>query len=72
VACAQNHTQTGGFPQLKLSQGSELAPGIDAGIVGHGDEMLKLQEVAAETKNEIRLMHVPKQTLIAAMNTPTH
>ena len=71
MACAQSHTQTGGFPRLKSSPGSELAPGIDAGVAGHGDAMLELQEVAARTKNEIRLMHASIQSLIAATNTPT-
>lgn len=38
--------------------------------VGHEPAVNKLKEIAAETKNEVRLMHVPTKTLIAAMNVP--
>jgi hypothetical protein len=37
---------------------------------GHVDSIRKLQELAAKTKNEVRMMHLPTKTLIAALNTP--
>jgi len=41
-----------------------------AAVVGHEDAIQKLQELAAETTNEMRLKHVPTKTVIAAMNAP--
>jgi hypothetical protein len=37
-------------------------------VVGHEDAIRKLQELAAGTTNEMRLMHVPTKTIIATMN----
>ena len=37
-------------------------------VVGHEDAIRKLQELAARTTNEMRLMHVSTKTVIAAMN----
>lgn len=39
-------------------------------VVGHEDAIRKLQELAARTTNEMRLMHVPTKTLIATLNAP--
>lgn len=37
---------------------------------GHADSVNKLKALAAKTANEVRMMHLPTKTLIAAMNTP--
>ena len=39
-------------------------------VVGQENAIRKLKELAAGTANEMRLMHVPTKTVIAAMNTP--
>jgi hypothetical protein len=39
-------------------------------VSGHEEAIRKLQELAKQTKNEVRLMHVPTNTIIASMNTP--
>lgn len=39
-------------------------------ITGHEAAIHKLQEFAAKSTNEFRLMHVPSKTLIAAINIP--
>lgn len=39
-------------------------------VTGHEEAIKALQEFSAKTTNEVRLMHLPTQTLIAAMNTP--
>ncbi len=39
-------------------------------ISGHGEAIKRLGEYAAQTANEVRLMHLPTQTVIAALNTP--
>lgn len=41
-----------------------------AAVAGHENGILKLKEIAAQTKNEVRLMHIPDKTLIAVMNVP--
>jgi hypothetical protein len=38
-------------------------------VSGHGEAIRKPQELAKQTKNEVRLMHVPTNTIIASMNT---
>jgi hypothetical protein len=38
-------------------------------VSGHEEAIRKLQELAKQTKKEVRLMHVPTNTLIASMNT---
>jgi hypothetical protein len=37
-------------------------------VEGREEAISKLQELAAATRNELRLMHLPSQTLIARMN----
>jgi hypothetical protein len=37
-------------------------------ITGHQSAIEKLQELAKQTANEVRAMHLPTKTLIAAMN----
>jgi|HubBroStandDraft_2_1064218.scaffolds.fasta_scaffold123146_4 hypothetical protein len=39
-------------------------------IRGHEEAIKQLREFSTKTENEVRLMHLPTQTLIAAMNTP--
>ena len=39
-------------------------------ISGHEKAIARLREYAAQTTNEVRLMHLPTQTVIAALNTP--
>lgn len=39
-------------------------------VVGHEDAMLKLQELASGTTNEMRVMYVPTNAVIATMNAP--
>jgi hypothetical protein len=39
-------------------------------VVGHENAIYKLKELAAATTNEVRLMHVPTDTVISTMNTP--
>jgi hypothetical protein len=37
-------------------------------VSGHEDAIRKLRELAAKTKNEVRVMHIPTNTIIAIMN----
>ena len=37
--------------------------------LGHADSVRKMQELAAKTTNEVRMLHLPTKTLIAALNT---
>jgi hypothetical protein len=46
------------------------APMWRATVPHHEDALHKLTELAALTQNEMRLMHLPSNTLIAAINTP--
>ena len=39
-------------------------------ILGHEEAIRKLKELAKQTTNEVRLMHVPTNTIIASMNAP--
>lgn len=39
-------------------------------VSGHENAVDKLRELAATTKNEVRIMHMSSNTLIAAMNIP--
>jgi hypothetical protein len=39
-------------------------------IRGHEEAIKQLHEFSRKTTNEVRLVHLPTQTLIAAMNTP--
>jgi hypothetical protein len=48
-----------------LPDGSALWKGV---VVGHDDAILKLQELATQTTNEVRLMHVPTATVVATLN----
>jgi hypothetical protein len=41
-----------------------------AAVSGHDTGILKLRDLAAQTKNEVRLMHMPTKAVIAAMNVP--
>jgi len=37
-------------------------------VSGHEAAIRKLGELAAETKNEVRVMHVPTKSIVAVMN----
>jgi hypothetical protein len=39
-------------------------------VSGHNAAIVRLTELAAETTNEVRVIHVLTKTLIAEMNTP--
>jgi hypothetical protein len=39
-------------------------------VAGHASAISKLQQMAAQTENEVRVMHIPSNSLIAAMNVP--
>jgi hypothetical protein len=39
-------------------------------IIGHENAVRRLQELAGRTSNEMRVMHVPTNTIIASTNTP--
>ncbi|MFZ0584279.1 MAG: hypothetical protein WAN72_04770 [Candidatus Acidiferrales bacterium] len=39
-------------------------------IRGHEEAIKQLREFSTKTANEVRLVHLPTQTLIAALNTP--
>jgi hypothetical protein len=39
-------------------------------VSGHDEAIRKLQELAKQTKNEVRVMHLATKTIIAAMNAP--
>ena len=49
---------------------SDGAPVWRAAIHGREDALRKLEELAEQTRNEVRVMHIPTKTVIAAMNTP--
>jgi hypothetical protein len=38
-------------------------------VPGHEKAILKLRELSAKTANEVRVMHLPTNTIVAAMNT---
>jgi hypothetical protein len=38
-------------------------------VTGHENAIRELQILAAKTTNEVRVMHLPTKTVIAAMNT---
>jgi hypothetical protein len=48
-----------------LSDGSPIWRGA---IRGRDDAILKLQELAKQTRNEVRAMHVPTRMTIAVLN----
>jgi hypothetical protein len=39
-------------------------------VTGHEKAIVRLKELAADTANEVRLLHVPTKALIAEMNVP--
>jgi hypothetical protein len=39
-----------------------------ATVTGHEDAIKKLQQVAKDSPNEFRLMHIPSKTVIATIN----
>jgi hypothetical protein len=39
-------------------------------VIGNGTAMAKLKELAAQSPNEFVLMHLPSNSVIAAINTP--
>jgi hypothetical protein len=41
-----------------------------AAVTGHEDAIRKLHELSENTRNELRMMHVPTKTLIAVVNPP--
>jgi hypothetical protein len=41
------------------------------GVVhGHEAAVNRLRELAAQTKNEVRVMHVPTKSVVAVLNVP--
>jgi hypothetical protein len=40
-------------------------------VTGHENGIQKLKELAATTSNEVRLVHLPTQSVIAVMNRAT-
>jgi len=50
-----------------LSEGSPIWRGA---IHGRENALLRSQEIAKQTKNEVRVMHVPTKTVIATINAP--
>jgi hypothetical protein len=50
-----------------LSDGSPIWRGA---VHGREDALLKLEEWAKQTKNEVRVMHVPTKSIIATINAP--
>ena len=38
-------------------------------VSGQAKAILKLRELSTKTANEVRLMHLPTNTIVAAMNT---
>ena len=47
--------------------GSAVWKGV---VVGQEEAIRKLQELAARTTNEMRVMHVPSNSVIATLNAP--
>lgn len=39
-------------------------------VTGHEEVVRKLHELSGKIRNELRMMHVPTQTLIAVVNPP--
>jgi hypothetical protein len=39
-------------------------------VAGHENAVQQLRELAAKTNNEVRIMHLPSQTVIAVLNVP--
>jgi len=39
-------------------------------VAGHENAIQQLRELAAKTNNEVRIMHLPTQTVIAVLNVP--
>jgi hypothetical protein len=39
-------------------------------VSGYEDAIRKLQDLATQTSNELRVMHVPTKTVIATLNAP--
>jgi hypothetical protein len=50
-----------------LPDGSPVWRGV---VDGHENAVRKLQELANETTHEVRIMHVPTNSIIAVMNNP--
>jgi hypothetical protein len=50
-----------------LPDGSPLWKGA---VAGHEKAISILKHLAEETENELRIMHIPTNTLIAALNVP--
>jgi hypothetical protein len=49
---------------------SDGVPVWRGAIHGREDALRKLEELAKQTRNEVRVMHEPTKTVIAVMNTP--
>lgn len=39
-------------------------------VAGHENAVQQLRELAAKTNNEVRIMHLPTQTVIAVLKVP--
>jgi hypothetical protein len=39
-------------------------------VTGHENAIQRLRELSARTTNEVRILHLPTNTVIAAMNAP--
>jgi hypothetical protein len=50
-----------------LPDGSPIWKELVSGLT---EAIRKLEELGKQTKNEVRLMHVPTNTIIATVNTP--
>lgn len=40
-------------------------------VAGHENAVQQLRELAAKTNNEVRIMHLPTQTVIAVLKVPS-
>jgi hypothetical protein len=46
------------------------APMWSAAVEAHENAIVKLQELAKKTENEMRVMHIASNSIVAAMNDP--
>lgn len=49
---------------------SDASPVRRGCVSAHGNGIRKLQELAIQTSNELRVMHVATKTIIATLNAP--
>jgi hypothetical protein len=46
------------------------APLWRTAVEGHENAIIKLRELAEKTQNEMRVMHIASNSIVAAMNVP--